>query len=516
MSRRSWRVGTLVTALTATIALVGCDDDDNNTVKVDAAPVGTTDAAPGTADGSVIGDAAAGDGSAADAAPGADTAGVDAGATDVAAAEAGAPAIADTDLVLVRFNANGTPDTTFGIMGVARVDLGPGTGNVRDQLTALSRDDQNRLVLFATRRGEGTRVDQDRVVARLTANGAVDETFATKGFHTLNIANLGDNLRGGLVQPDGKILAAGYTSQPSGVGTQSVNKIVLLRLNPDGTPDNTFGVMGVVNSAPLQSSDPSTIPWGFAEAYGAALQANGSYVTAGYGRSFDSPGTTVNVLSFRYSAAGKLDTTWNGTGTQQIDIAGDNDRGRAVTTLPNDQILIVGSYAPMAMVVKPLAVKLQANGALDTTFDSDGHKFYDFGRPDEAFFAAAANATHAAAAGYSAGAMMDDDATLLILPLTGAGAEVAKAVPLSETGNDRFWAVTFDGTGKVLAAGFVTEGGDSRLAVARFNTDGTPDATFGTMGVATINTKVAGADEVARGVVVQSDGKIVIAGAVEK
>jgi uncharacterized delta-60 repeat protein len=498
----------LAIALTGLALLQGCDDDSNNSVKVDAA---VDAAAASTGDGAVVADSA----SSADAGPATGDAGAAPG--DAAAGETGAPAVADTDLVLVRFNADGTVDNTFGTMGVSRIDLGPGSGTTRDTLAALGRDDQNRFILFATKKGDGSRIDQDRVVVRVTSAGALDETFATKGVHTLNIANLNDNLRGGLVQADGKILAAGYTSQPTGVGTQSANKIVLLRLEANGMPDNAFGVMGVVNSAPLQSSDPATIPWGFAEAYGAARQADGSYVTTGYGRSFDSPGTTVNMLSFRYSAAGKLDPTWNTTGVQQLDIAGDNDRGRAITALPGDKILIVGSATPMPMTVKPLAVTLQANGALDPSFDSDGHKVYDFGKPDEAFWATATAGGWAAAVGYSAGGGMDDDATLLLLPVGGAGAEVAKAVPLSQTENDRFWAVTFDAAGKVLAAGFVTEGGDSRLAVARFNADGTPDTTFGGgTGVAKINVKAAGTDEVARGVVVQTDGKIVIAGAAER
>jgi len=510
MSSKAARMGFLLTTLGVGAALLqGCDDDSTSTQPVDASVTG--DATPG-ADSAVTGDSAA----TADASIASDGSVADGGApADAAAGETGPAPAVDTDLVLARFLADGKPDPTFGMNGVVRVDLGPGAGTTRDSLWNVARDAQDRLLLFGSRKGEGTRIDTDRVVVRLTPNGAVDETFATKGFHTLNIANLGDNARLGVVQADGKILTSGYTSQPSGVGTQSVNKIVLLRLNADGTPDTTFGVSGVVNSAPLQSSDPSTIPWGFAEAYGVTIQSTGSYVTAGYGRSVDAPGTTVNVLSFRYSPAGKLDTTWNGTGVQQLDIAGDNDRGRAVVTLPGDRTLIVGSYAPMAMVVKPLVAILGPTGALDTTFDGDGHKFYDFQRNDSAFFGVATAGNVAAAVGYRAGNMEDDDAILLILPIAGAGTEVAKAVPLSETTNDRLWGVTFDGAGKIVASGYVNEGGDNRLAVARFNADGTADATFGTMGVAKVNVATAGTLEEARSVVVQSDGKVVIAGTVE-
>jgi hypothetical protein len=75
--------------------------------------------------------------------------------------------------------------------------------------------------------------------------------------------------------------------------------------------------------------------------------------------------------------------------------------------------------------------------------------------------------------------------------------------------------VTFDASDNVYAAGFVMMGGDSQTAVARFTTDGVLDPTFGTAGVAKVNliTSATAAEE-ARSVVIQSDGKIVVAGTV--
>ena len=129
---------------------------------------------------------------------------------------------------------------------------------------------------------------------------------------------------------------------------------------------------------------------------------------------------------------------------------------------------------------------LTANGALDTTFNTTGYKIYKFDtasdRPDESLYGAAVSpdGMFAAAAGYRnasqhapASATTNDDAVLVILPLGGTGTEFAAVVPLSATTKDRFWAVTFDANNKVVAAGYVTDGNESWLAVARFNTDGT-------------------------------------------
>ncbi|HVG61575.1 MAG TPA: delta-60 repeat domain-containing protein, partial [Hyalangium sp.] len=133
------------------------------------------------------------------------------------------------------------------------------------------------------------------------------------------------------------------------------------------------------------------------------------------------------------------------------------------------------------------------------------------------FYGAAVSSTgdRLAAAGYIAGGGQDDDALLFLQPTAG-GAEFVQPVPVSETENDRFWAVAFDSAGKAYAAGFLAQAGDNRMIVVRFNPDGTRDTSFGTNGVASHNVIAAGTDEMARGIVIQSDGKVVIAGTVEK
>ena len=421
---------------------------------------------------------------------------------------------ADTEFAAVRFNTDGTLDSTFGTGGVARVDVAPGTASARETLWGLSRDATDRLVIFGMVKGTD-RTDLDRVVVRLTANGARDESFATKGVHSLNIANLNDQSRMGFVQEDGKIVASGYTSQPTGVGTQSANRVVLLRLDENGVADNTFGVKGVVNSAPFVPANPTTTEWGMAEAYAAGRQSTGKYVTTGYGRVASSG--TVDLVSFRYTETGERDTTWGTDGSFILNVVGDNDRGRNMVVLPDDRVFMVGSGTPAAQNIDAMAVMLTSEGRLDTSFHTEGYKLYSFGRADEALFGAAVSPTgdRVAAVGYVAGGSDDDDALLYIRSL-GDGAEFVQPVALSETADDRLWAVTFGADGKIYGAGVITEDDDSRMVVARFNPDGSKDTSFGTNGMATINVAEAGTAEITRGIVVQSDGKAVIAGVAEK
>jgi uncharacterized delta-60 repeat protein len=425
------------------------------------------------------------------------------------------PPETNINIAAVRLNGDGTLDPSFGENGIQELDLSTNVGNVGDAVWSIDRDALDQVLIFGATKGADPRVDGDRLVVRLSADGVLDPTFATAGLHTLNIANLNDNARNGQVLPDGKILTAGYTGQPTGVGTQSANRPVLLRLNSDGTPDITFGVEGVVNAAPFIPEAPQTTPWGFAEAYAARPQSFGSYVTAGYGRQGDEG--PVDIVSLRFTPDGVLDPTWGLNGIFQVDIAGDNDRARNLVVLPDDRVLIVGLTTPLTPSTDALVVMLTANGALDPSFNGTGWRAYDFGGTDEQFYGAALSPSGSwvAAVGYTSnGVDGDENATLLILSLVD-GTEVAQVVPLSGVEDDRFWSVAFDAQERIYAAGFATVNGDSFMVVARYTTAGALDPSFGTGGIVTVNILAAGTAETARGIVVQSTGKIVIAGTVE-
>ncbi|MCY1043612.1 hypothetical protein OV208_19995 [Corallococcus sp. bb12-1] len=450
----------------------------------------------------------------------------DAGTQTDAGTDAGTATTTDSDLALVRLNTNGTLDNTFGTSGIARVSLGTGAGTARDAMWSADRDAQDRVVVFGSKKAEGaTRSDTDRVVARITTAGALDETFnagamapAVKGMYALDIGGLSDTARHGFVQADGTILSAGYLSQPTGVGAQSAHRVVMLRLTEAGTPDATFGAKGVVNSAPFATNDV-TKEWGISEAYTAVRQSTGSYVTTGYGRAAGVGGSTVDLISFRYTAAGVLDPTYGTNGSFILNLTGDNDRGRDAVALKDDSVFMVGSGVRTAGKVQPMAVQVTKDGQPATTPGfQEGYKLYDFDRPDQAFFDVAhadvGGVEYVAAAGFRAGGSEDDDAVLLIRNVA-TGVEFSNPVPFSETANDRFWGVNFGLDGKVYATGFVTEAGDNHFAIARFNLDGTRDTTFGTGGIVTVNVIPGKLEEVARSVVIQSDGKIVIVGVAE-
>lgn len=279
----------------------------------------------------------------------------------------------DTDIAIARFDATGQLDPTFGTNGIARLDLSTGTtdgtafrGDTAWGLTLLAGDN---LLVVGGKLADGTgRTDIDYAVVKLTANGTKDTTFGTNGLVTLDIGKGNDSPRTALVQPDGKIVVSGHTSNAGVVTT------VLFRLLSDGHFDLGFGQDGVVNIALL--------PF-VAEAYDVALQGQ-NLVIAGYGR--DTLGGTVDIISARFLSDGSWDKSYGDGGLTMIDVATQDDRSRTVKVLPDQRVLIVGQGKQTATTQEGAVVLLTPNGQPEAKFNGNGVALIDFGGPTDALF----------------------------------------------------------------------------------------------------------------------------------
>lgn len=105
-----------------------------------------------------------------------------------------------------------------------------------------------------------------------------------------------------LLQPDGKILVAGKTLQPT-----SEEDFLLLRYNTNGTPDNTFGTGGVVITAVSNAAE------GIGDIL---LQPDGKILALGYN------GMTGSTCIVRYNSDGSLDNTFGTGGIVNWDLTG--------------------------------------------------------------------------------------------------------------------------------------------------------------------------------------------------
>ena len=155
--------------------------------------------------------------------------------------------------VVVRVNANGTPDTSFDGDGRLTVE-GPPGNQVRDML--LQPDGKIVLVGFISSDFAGGGVFR---VTRLNADGTPDRGFGTNGSTSLDFGGVSFATAGALLA-NGKIVAAGVGASQAAVA----------RLQPGGTLDTTFGTGG-----------KAIVPGTIAHIEGMALQENGRIVIAG-------------------------------------------------------------------------------------------------------------------------------------------------------------------------------------------------------------------------------------------
>jgi uncharacterized delta-60 repeat protein len=257
-------------------------------------------------------------------------------------------------------------------------------------------------------------------------------TFVQAAF--ADVVNYGKSVA---VQPDGKIVAAGY----AGVG--SADHIAVVRYNADGSLDKSFNVSGKVITA---------VGGGYCKAETLVLQSNGKIVVAGY--SFNPNGHAVFTL-VRYNPDGTLDTGFGKSGKVTTEIGRNSDSANSVALQSDGKIVVAGdSFAPGN---NDFAVaRYNTDGTLDTAFNRSGKATADFSKLD-----------------YGRSVAVQSD-------------------------------------GKIVVAGDAAHGDGRTFAVARFNADGTPDIIFNKTGKVT--TDLGSGNAEARGVAVQSDGKIVVAG----
>jgi uncharacterized delta-60 repeat protein len=315
--------------------------------------------------------------------------------------------------------------------------------------------------------------------AAVAAPGALDPSFGTGGLVTTEFGG-SDSASAVAVEPDGRIVAA---------GTDGAGDFALARYNANGSLDTSFGSGGKV-----------TTDFGGSDAASAvAIQPDGRIVAAGRSGA-------GNVALARYATDGSLDPTFGVGGKVTTDLSG-FDAAFGVALLPDGKIIAVGQGGPG---VDFAVVRYDAGGSLDTTFGTGGVTTTDLGGFEAATAVAVQGDGKIVATGstFSAGfqqfALVRYDANGNLDTGFGSGGKVTTDFGL---GSGFGGALAIQPDGKIVAAG--RAGTD--FVVARYTSDGSPDAGFGSGGMTT--TDFGGAIfDAAFGVALQPNGKIVAAG----
>jgi uncharacterized delta-60 repeat protein len=143
---------------------------------------------------------------------------------------------------VMRFSTSGELDTSFD--GDGKVVTG------FPSLSAVGRDiavqSDGKIVLAGYAYTNTSPANYDFAVARYNANGSLDASFGTDGMVTTSLGSTGDYGYGVALQPDGKIVVAGYA------GSSGAYSFAVVRYNANGTLDTSFDGDGkVITFSPL-------------------------------------------------------------------------------------------------------------------------------------------------------------------------------------------------------------------------------------------------------------------------
>lgn len=388
----------------------------------------------------------------------------------------------------------GQLDSSFGNAGVAVTALGSAAAG---RAVAIQADSK---IVVAGVAGEPGKLDF--AVVRYDSNGALDPSFGNAGTVVSDIGSYNDYGASVAIQTDGRIVVAGSTADESG----SRRKIAVVRYNADGTPDGNFGSAGKVITSLGAVID---------EAYSVAIQGDGKIVVAG----ISTAERRSDFAVVRYGADGKLDPSFGTGGSVTTLLGSSGSKASALRIQPDGKIVVAGSSCSGSACEFAL-VRYAVNGDLDESFGNGGRATSAVGSSsyDVGLDVVLQSDGKILVAGSASNGSDDDfalarfDAHGNLDPQFGVHGKITTAIGLAR---DNAASVALQRDGKIVVAGFSDNGSDDDLAVARYNSNGTLDDSFGNGGKVTTGLGDA-FSEAGLSVAIEGSGKIVAAGVSHK
>ncbi len=368
-----------------------------------------------------------------------------------------------SQVTLCQYNSDGSLDTTFGTSGVANIPITygfvdfdiqsngkiiilttdslirlsangsidtsfnngiifphpSGIINVYPRVIKINTDDT--LIIAAIRGGSA-----EVIIKKYNAEGVVDTSFNSTGIYT---APFIDKITSLDVAPNGKIIF--YTKDFVTSGPNNISRYYLLQLNADGTSDTTFGVNGVVIDdviipgyappfpiSPILMSHKGKIKF---QPDGTSVILEEIYLVAS---------TEKDIAVIKHNADGTLDNTFGTLDGRVIYSNFNLDHSIPDFNFKNNKIFISGNTNISPFENRIILTQLNEDGSLDTSFNNDG--------------------------------------------------EVHLYLPYHD--GDRINKIVQQPDGKIIVAGTTSQNFINRVVLARYNSDGTLDMSFGTNG----------------------------------
>jgi uncharacterized delta-60 repeat protein len=282
------------------------------------------------------------------------------------------------DVGVIRFNADGSVDTTFGDNGVVRTDV-PGLAQPWTHDMTVGPDGSIVLAgAWEDHEGTGVTLINNLLLIRYTADGQLDANFGDGGILRDTFGHEWEWAQEVHVQADGKIIVGGGVGDPIGSGPNatSTTEFLVARYNPDGSRDTTFGDGGVV------MTDIGDDPGGGTHR-AMVVDSQGRITLAGHVTAEHSGGDSAGwgVALIRFTADGDIDATF-GDGEDGLKHLADIDFLWDMTADADGNLLLSGSrpqdgenpdFGHPAMRDEILVGRYDSEGNLDESFGDGGY-----------------------------------------------------------------------------------------------------------------------------------------------
>lgn len=397
----------------------------------------------------------------------------------------------------------GAADVSFGTDGSFRTNL----GGTYDWAYATVIQPDGRILAAGVSNARST---HDFAVARYTADRDLDPTFGANGVALIDFGKSYDWAYAMDLLPDGKIVVAGVSD------VSGSKDFALARLGPNGSLDLNFGRGGLVTGQ-MRSLSADIVR-------SIAVQPDGKIVVAGV--TYDdvvTPSPHGDFMVARFLPSGQPDLGFGIGGVMTTDFASNTYDDAYAIVLQPDGKMVLGGYTNtgggpgVLFGADQLALaRYTKRGLLDPSFGEGGKVVFDGGSLDERILALApAGDGSLFAGGYVNGEKRSDLLLARIMPdgsLTPGFGTTTKGFSINDLGthSERVASLVVQPDGKVVAGGQTAVANHADFAVFRYGAEGFFDKSFGQAGVASFD--FGGREDRVHAVALQSDGKIVAVG----
>jgi uncharacterized delta-60 repeat protein len=352
------------------------------------------------------------------------------------------------EFMLVRFNEDGTPDDSFGSNGVVTTAI----SGMGDEAQGIALQPDGKIILVGM---SFTGEDYDFSVARYNTDGSLDSTFSDDGKLTTQVVPGTDIATSVAVQDDGRIVVAGVAA------TVSDDNFAVVRYTADGQLDAGFAGGGIQNTPVGPFAD---------KAWAVRIQDDGKIVVGGEAQNIN---MNYDFAVVRYDTAGILDPGFSGDGMTVIDLSGGNERARGLVIQPDGKIA-AGGPSVNGGSYQMMIARLHPDGSPDNSWSFDGTAIAIVGPGSQTARAMALQADgKILLAGSSSGANMEFTVVRFLSngvtdPAFQGDGTVTTPIGFFDAEG---YAMALASDGRIVVAGYASNGADNDLAVARYLND---------------------------------------------